>query len=781
MSLEGQQLGRYRLHRLLGSGGMGEVYLATDASLNRQVAIKVIRAEAASYPDATAMSESARLFQREMRAIAALDHPHILPLFDSGEASAGRTTLTYMVMPYRQEGSLADWLQRREHAALLSPADVEHFVGQAASALQYAHNQQIIHQDVKPSNFLLRSREKWPERPDVLLADFGVAKFISATAGMSQVSRGTPIYMAPEQWEGHPMPATDQYALAVMAYELLTGRPPFQGGMAQLMYQHFHIDPPPPSTRHPRIPPTLDAVLLRALAKKPEARFVSIAAFADAFGEALQSMDATPVAKPPPVHSRDLHATLAISPQEALHGTTRTLNLPGGRRTIVTVPAGAQDGQVLRLEGQDAPSDSGPADALLLTLAIVLPTVMEPRFDPQERESETILLGASLVPSSPVTAPGQVAEHPATSREAIDSPQPTVLVEPPDQPPGAADAAGLSITLEPQPPTRRRGISRRQVLVSLATLAVAGGGLTWWVVSQNPTQGTLYYTYRGHTDIVHAVAWSPEGDRIASGSSDNTVQVWNAADGRQAYTYRGHTSAMHAVAWSPEGDRIASGSSDNTVQVWNAADGRQVYTYRGHSGTVYAVAWSPDGKSIASGSLDNTVQVWNAADGGQAYTYHGHTDIVGAVAWSPDGIRIASGSLDNTVQVWNAADGGQAYTYHGHTNAVHAVAWSPDGVRIVSGSGDKTVQVWNAADGRQVYTYRGHNDSMYAVAWSPDGVRIASGSVDKTVQVWNAADGRQVYTYRGHTNTVNAVAWSPRSNRIASGSDDRTVQVWQGG
>ena len=170
MSLEGHQLGRYRLQHPLGSGGMGEVYLATDTSLNRQVAIKVIRAEAASYPEAQAAQEAARLFQRELRAIAALDHPHILTLFDYGEESAGRTTITYMVMPYRKEGSLADWLHQQKRAALLSPPDVEHVVQQAASALQHAHNQQIIHQDVKPSNFLIRGREKRPERPDVLLA-----------------------------------------------------------------------------------------------------------------------------------------------------------------------------------------------------------------------------------------------------------------------------------------------------------------------------------------------------------------------------------------------------------------------------------------------------------------------------------------------------------------------------------------------------------------------------------------------------------------------------------
>jgi serine/threonine protein kinase len=652
MSLEGHQLGRYHLQHPLGSGGMGEVYLAMDASLNRQVAIKVIRAEAASYPEAQAAKEAARLFQRELRAIAALDHPHILPLFDSGEQSTGRTSLTYMVMPYRKEGSLADWLHQREPAVLLSPRDVEHFVQQAASALQHAHNQQIIHQDVKPSNFLIRSREKRPERPDVLLADFGVAKFISATAGMSQASRGTPTYMAPEQWEGHPVPATDQYALAVMAYELLTGRPPFQGGMAQLMYQHFHVQPQPPSTRNPRIPQALDAVLLRALAKQPEQRFPSIEAFAEAFGQAVQSSDAPIVAKPSPAQSRDLHATLAISPQEALTGTSRSLTLPGGRRVTVTIPAGAQDGQVIRVEGQgEVASGSGMAGALLLTLAIVSPEVIEPLSDPQQAQAETILSNPSQVLSSPVTPPGQVSEQAGSSSPSSESLQPTVPAGPSDQPAGAGDAANLSITQEAQPPTRGRGISRRQVLVGLAALAVAGGGLTWWI-ARNPPEGTLFSTYRGHTDTVRSVAWSPDGSRIASGSADNTVQVWNAADGSHIYTYRRHIGSVTAVAWSPDGSRIASGGYDVSVHVWNTADGSIIYTYPDIANVVFAVAWSPDGSRIASGGQLETVQVWNAADGSNTYIYRGHMSTVYGVAWAPHGSRIASASNDHTVQVW---------------------------------------------------------------------------------------------------------------------------------
>jgi serine/threonine protein kinase len=235
MPLEGQQLGRYRLLRLLGSGGMGEVYLANDPRIEQQVAIKVIRAEVSPYPENTEAKEAARLFEREAKAIAKLDHPNILPLFDYGEVNISGTTVSYIVMPYRKEGTLATWLRDPNNTRLLSLQDVTHFINQAADALQHAHDNHIIHQDVKPSNFLIRARREFPSRPDLFLADFGISKISTATSSMSQSIRGTPTYMAPEQWDGRPVPASDQYSLAIMAYQILTGHPPFQGRLEQVM------------------------------------------------------------------------------------------------------------------------------------------------------------------------------------------------------------------------------------------------------------------------------------------------------------------------------------------------------------------------------------------------------------------------------------------------------------------------------------------------------------------------------------------------------------------
>ncbi|GCE08723.1 serine/threonine protein kinase [Dictyobacter aurantiacus] len=289
MALEGIYLGRYRLQQQLGSGGMGEVYLADDTRIKRRVAVKVVRNDSPMYRASENVQKSTQLFEREMHAIASLDHPAILPLFDYGEQDVNGATLTYMVMPYRPEGSLYQWVRDRDEHDLLPSLEVARLISQAAGALQHAHSQGIVHQDVKPDNFLLRIRPEQPSQPDLLLADFGVARSLLVTSHTSQTIRGTLTYMAPEQWDGHPVFATDQYALAIMAYELLVGQPPFDGAPGQIMYKHMHVPPEPPSRLNPALPPGVDAVLLRALAKQPEDRFPSVFDFAQALQKSLQA------------------------------------------------------------------------------------------------------------------------------------------------------------------------------------------------------------------------------------------------------------------------------------------------------------------------------------------------------------------------------------------------------------------------------------------------------------------------------------------------------------
>lgn len=295
MSLEGTRLGYYQLLHQIGSGGMGTIYLAQDTHLPRQVAIKVVRTDAELYKSITAAEKVARLFQHEIQAIAQLDHPHILPVIDTGQAQVNNASYIYLVMPYCPAGSLMDWLRKRQQSQPLDLQDISTLLSQAAEALHYAHEHHIIHQDVKPSNFLLRARTiagQVDPLPDLLLADFGLARLLSASASTTtQGIRGTPFYMAPEQWDGEPVPASDQYALAIMAFQLITGQFPFQGGPGQVMRKHYMEQPPTPSSMNPQLTPTMDTVILRALSKDATERFPSIKAFAHAFLQAISSSD----------------------------------------------------------------------------------------------------------------------------------------------------------------------------------------------------------------------------------------------------------------------------------------------------------------------------------------------------------------------------------------------------------------------------------------------------------------------------------------------------------
>lgn len=284
MQLLGQYLGRYHLLQSIASGGMGEVYLGQDPLTDRHVAIKVIRMSVLHSSEA---QDAIRRFERETKLIAKLNHPHILPLLDTGEQNINGIRVLYLVMPLQQDGSLKQWLSQ-PNILPLSPEKIVPLLDQAADALQYAHDMDIIHRDIKPENLLIRMR-KDVYTPDLLLADFGNASLMNAT--ISPEVRGTPIYMAPEQWENKPpVQATDQYALAIMTYEMLTGRPPFSRGLSFPEYYDKHVNeqPLPPSRINPHLTKDIDEVLLRALEKNPMNRFQSVKDFSRAFREAAE-------------------------------------------------------------------------------------------------------------------------------------------------------------------------------------------------------------------------------------------------------------------------------------------------------------------------------------------------------------------------------------------------------------------------------------------------------------------------------------------------------------
>lgn len=276
----GQQLGHYRLVRLLGKGGFAEVYLGEHLHLGTQVAIKLLYAQLHE-------EEAIEQFRREARLVAQLKHPHIVRVLDFGiENEQGG--MPFLVMDYAPQGTLR---QRHPRGTPLALPTIVEYVKQIAQALQYAHDRKLIHRDVKPENMLIG------EDGELLLSDFGIAVMSQSSrySGVQDIV-GTVTYMAPEQIQAHPRLASDQYALAVVVYEWLSGQPPFRGSYTEVMAKQCAAPPPPLSGQLP-IPPEVERVLFTALAKDPKERFSSVQAFANAFEQAATGKSSASVSE----------------------------------------------------------------------------------------------------------------------------------------------------------------------------------------------------------------------------------------------------------------------------------------------------------------------------------------------------------------------------------------------------------------------------------------------------------------------------------------------------
>ncbi|MGA8922455.1 MAG: serine/threonine-protein kinase, partial [Candidatus Dormiibacterota bacterium] len=276
----GTRLGQYEVQDFIGQGAMGLVYRAYHAQLERTGAVKVMQAISPD-PDSTAR------FRHEAQAIAQMRHPNILNVYDFGEYEG----TPYMIVEYVSGGSLANRLSQ----GMIDQAAALNFLRGIAAGLDYAHSRGVVHRDIKPANVLLE-----PDDTPVI-ADFGLAKLLqgSSLKSMTGVTTGTPAYMAPEQVTGARVgPAADRYSLATIAYEMLTGVIPFDGeALMELLYAQVHREPPPPSTRNRSLSPRVDAVLMRGLAKDPNARWETSTAFVRALEEALGPKPAAAVAR----------------------------------------------------------------------------------------------------------------------------------------------------------------------------------------------------------------------------------------------------------------------------------------------------------------------------------------------------------------------------------------------------------------------------------------------------------------------------------------------------
>ncbi|HVE40333.1 MAG TPA: serine/threonine-protein kinase [Planctomycetota bacterium] len=693
-----ERMGRYKLGRKLGRGGMGVVYEAEDRDLGRKVAIKMLRVTSDSDP--AELAEDEERFVREARFCAALPkHPNIVSVYEAGVLGDRR----YIAMELIEGVQFQEWRDGKT-TKLRQKISV---LRDVALAVDHAHRHGVIHRDLKPANILIDAQSV----PHV--TDFGLAKQATKENGGSLTGSGfllgTPAYVSPEQAQGAKDVdcRTDVWSLGIMLYEVLTGRLPFQGMNALDIVIKTIRDPisPPSTTRRTTLASTdkaLETICMRALCKSPEDRYPSAVAMADDLSRWLEGRRVLATCPRSPRRYWKIGVAAALA---ASFLAFAIIKLSAPDESQMKADAAAQ----FVAEGKRLMIQNKPADALVAFGQALKEEPKNKAAAAGKKDAQDKLI-ASAKPADPKPAPKA-------------DPKPAAPAPDPDAPAGLEELAPL------------RGHENGVHLISFSPdgkSLVTGSfdrTIRLWDVAGRAQKKVLAI---GIMPISAAV--SRDGRWIAGGFLNGSLRVWSA-DGAERAPLKGHDLQVTGLAFT-DGGLLASSSTDGTARLWDFERGVQQASTGWFPKGAMCLAISRDGRTIAVGSAER--QVWLLDP--KSWDDHrildgGHEGVVRCAAFSPDGQQLATGSNEGAVFLTDVASG-RRQSLSGHTQKVNAIAYSPDGQWVVTASFDATLRVWNARGGAPLGVIR-VGEPVPGVAFSPDGRIMAVGVGNGVVRLWS--------------------------------------------
>ncbi len=734
----------YEILGELGRGGMGVVYKARQIALKRVVALKMILAGSHAAP-----RQMAR-FKTEAEAVASLQHPNIVQIYEVGEADGH----PFFSLEYVPGGSLDNLLEGKPQP----PAPAAALVETLARAMHSAHQKGIVHRDLKPANVLLSfrrepgaSEEGSAPAPGSRLSecvpkvtDFGLAKQLDSAEGQTQSGAilGTPSYMAPEQAAGKSRaigPATDIYALGAILYELLTGRPPFEAeGPWETISQVIGDDPIAPHRFQPRLPKDLETICLKCLHKDPAKRYASAEALADDLRRFLadEPIQARPVgfwgravkwAHRRPALAGLLGVSVLAVVLLAAGGVGYSLRL---REALQTAEAFTEQSRQRLVRLQVAQGARGLDEGDWLTALVWFTEAL--RLDagrPERQEMHRRRIGAVR------------RQCPRLLRLWFHD-----------------------------GPVRRAHFSRDGRYV--VTASDDHTARVWDVRTGEPVGRPLR-----HGDAVLDAAFSPDGRFVATAGKDGTARVWAVGSGQPAAGPLKHRGAVVNVSFGPGGARVLTASEDYTARIWEAATGKPVTGPLTHRGAVRHAAFRPDGKQVVTAGADGTARLWDAATGEPALEPLRHDGPVNDAAFSPDGRRVVTAGDDQAARVWEA-DSGKALTVVKQRGPVLQASFSPDGRKVLTAGDDHTACVWDAGTGELLAPAMDQASVVISALFSPNGHRVVTASDDNSARVWDAATGEALTPLLKHRGSVRWAEFGLQGHLVVTAGNDNTARVW---